>query len=79
MTHTDIIVTERRFQKVDSKMFTTKYHMRSFKKFNDQKFYIQNRKDMNIIQYYPRDKSYYLFRKDILAKLKDPKVHISGE
>ena len=58
------IVEESRIQKVGSRMATIKISERSLSNFDDKMFYV------NKIKKYPLDKNLYLFKIDLINKVK---------
>ena len=58
------IVEESRIQKVGSSMATIKINKRSLSNFDDKRFYVNN------IKSYPHDENLYLFKRDLLNKVK---------
>ena len=65
INNTQRTVDESRIQKVGDSMTTTKTSKISLNIFDDKRFYVKN------IKSYPHDKDLYLFKKDLLKKIRE--------
>ena len=67
MNNTQRTVDESRIQKIGDSMTTKKTSKISLNRFDDKRFYVNN------IKSYPHDKELYLFKRDLLNKIRERK------
>ena len=70
MYNTERSVDECRIQKVGDNMTTTKTSKISLNTFDDKRFYVNN------IRSYPHDENLYLFKRDLINKIKNPSLEL---
>ena len=73
MNNTQRTVDESRIQKVGDSMTTTKTSKISLIIFDDKRFYVNN------IKSYPHDKELYLFKRDLLNRIRERTLSVASQ